>query len=342
MTGLETATHTGMYWTVALSIALLAGAVGALGWRLIRERRASRLEHERLTRALGELQARLDSQQRELERTNLQLAAREQRLDQQSKVLADVERARDAKAAELARANREIDARTAEITRVREHQAELLANLSNDLRTPLNSALILSKLLADNGSANLTPEQVKFARTIYGAGNDLLELLNDILDLSKVEARKIDIHPQPLEVSALVTALTETVGPIAEQKRLDLAIRLAPDLPATLDSDAQRLPQVLKNLLATAIKLTDRGTVSLDVDSQGSDIEFVVRAADATSRRTQGGTGLGLSLARELAPLLGGRIEMQSEPGQASTFRFIVPAEARMMDPAPARVGAGG
>jgi signal transduction histidine kinase len=233
-------------------------------------------------------------------------------------VLADVQRELDAKAAALARAN--------------DQHAELLANLSHEMRTPLNSALILSKLLADNGPANLSPEQVKFARTVYNAGNDLLELLNDVLELAKIEARQIHINYQPLELGALLAALEAAVGPIAEHKRLELAIRLAPDLPHTLDSDAQRLPQVLKNLLATAIKISDRGTVSLDASFDGSNIDFAIRTAALVSRRSETGTGLGLALACELAPLLGGRVEVESEAGQASTFRFIVPAEARMME----------
>jgi signal transduction histidine kinase len=325
-----------------LSIAVLLGAVAALGSRLVRERRAAELERERLMGEVGTLQARLESQRHQLEQTNAKLADSAQRLEQQTKMRGDIERDRDARVADLARANREIEAQAAKLARANEHHGELLASLSNDLRTPLNSALILSKLLADNGSANLTPEQVKFARTIYSAGSDLLDLLNDILDLSKIEAGKLEIQHQPLDVGALVSALEQTVGPLAEQKRLDLAIRLAPNLPETLDSDAQRLPQLLKSLLATAIRLTDRGTVSLDVHSHGTDVDFAVRAADAVKSRTVGGTGIGLSLARELAPLLGGRIEVQSEPGQASTFRFIVPADTRMMESAPARARAGG
>jgi signal transduction histidine kinase len=243
----------------------------------------------------------------------------------------------------LADVQRDLDAKIAELAGASEHHAELLANLSHEMRTPLNSALILSKLLADNGPANLSPEQVKFARTIYTAGNDLLELLNDILDLAKIEARQLDVHHEPLAIPALLAALATAVGPVAEQKRLELAIRSAPDLPQTLDSDAQRLPQVLKNLLATAIKISDRGTVSLDVISTGPHIEFAVRTADTVNRRSDGGTGLGLALARELAPLLGGRIEVESEPGRASTFRFIVPAESRMMEARPpARASVGG
>jgi signal transduction histidine kinase len=370
MNGADIGTHAGVYWAVALLVCALVAAVSLLGWRLLRERRTARQEHRRLIRELSAAQARLESQRQELERTHAELAARAEQLEQRDTVLAAraeqlehrgavlaaVERDRDAKVAELARANRHLDAKTAdlaranrdldaqaaEIARANEHHAELLANLSNDLRTPLNSALILSKLLADNGSANLTPQQVRFARTIYSAGNDLLELLNDLLDLSKIEAGKLEIHRQPLAIAALVAALEQAVAPIAEQKRLDLAIRLAPDLPETLDSDAQRLAHVLKNLLATAIKLTDRGTVSLDINATPPGVEFTVRAADVTSGRSVTGTGLGLSLARELALLLGGRIEVQSEPPQASTFRFIVPAEARMMEHAPVRAGARG
>lgn len=316
MNGFDVVTHPGVFWAMALSFAVLAGVCVMLVRYLGRSRRAFDLERQRWLSDLGTLQARLETQHRELADTNAQLAYREERLAQQERALADAERAIDAGRADLARAH--------------QYHGEILANLSHELRVPLNSALILSQLLADNGPANLAPEQVKFARSIHSAGHDVLQVLNDTLELSHIEARKIELHPESLDLGALIATLAQTFGPIAEQKRLALEVHLAPDVPRTLDSDAQRLAQVLKNLLATAIKLTERGTVSLAVAAQGPDVEFTVRAADAAIRRS-GSMGLGLSLARELALLLGGRVEVQSPPGQASTFRFVAPAVARMM-----------
>jgi signal transduction histidine kinase len=219
---------------------------------------------------------------------------------------------------------------------VNERHADLLAGVLDELRVPLNRALILSKLLADNGSVNLTPEQVKFAGSIYAAGNDLLELLNDLLDLASIAAHRIDIRPEPLALRELITALAQAFAPEAEEKRLGLEVHLARDLPATLESDAQRLPQVLRNLVATAIRLTDRGTVSLEVARREAGIEFVVGAGAGRSQAA----GLRLTLARELAVLLGGCIEVQSAPDRASLFRFFAPAVALPSEHRPAQVGA--
>ncbi len=287
---------------------------------------------ERLSQSdiLRESRARLETQQAELEQTHLRLEEHAQRLARQNEQLADAKRDIDHKAEALARAN--------------QYKSEFLANMSHELRTPLNSALILSKLLADNQQENLTPEQVKFARSIYSAGNDLLELINDILDLAKIEARKVEIRNQPIELDALVDGLAQTFRPLAEQKRIGFSIEVAPDLPSTVESDSQRLRQVLKNLLANAVKFTERGSVALTVSARGEQIEFAVRdtgigiapeqhdvifepfrQADGTTNRRFGGAGLGLSIARELAHLLGGRIELQSAPGRGSTFRLRVP-----------------
>jgi signal transduction histidine kinase/CheY-like chemotaxis protein len=287
---------------------------------------------------LRESQARLETQQAELEQTNVQLEEHSERLAQQNEALAE--------------AKRDIDRKAAELTRSNQYKSEFLANMSHELRTPLNSALILSKLLADNRQENLTPEQVKFARSIYSAGNDLLELINDILDLSKIEARKVDIRNQHIEVQALLDGLTQTFRPMAEQKRIAFSIAVEPGVPATFESDSQRVRQVLKNLLSNAVKFTERGSVSLHVSSRGETLEFAVRdtgigipleqhavifepfrQADGTTNRKFGGTGLGLSISRELAHLLGGRIELQSTPGQGSTFRLIVPKVAPAAPP---------
>ena len=353
MTGFEAATHPGVYW----SIALLVAAAFAIGRYIITTQRALRrqgtrsdslrAERERLLResqsraeelhftqeelrvanedlcavneelrvaseelleqsaVLRESQERVESQQAELERARAQIEDHSQRLALQND--------------QLAAARRDIDRQAAQLSHSNQYKSEFLANMSQELRSPLNSALILSKLLADNRQANLTPEQVKFARSIYAAGNDLLELINDLLDLSKLEARKVEIRNQTIELPALMEGLAQTFRPLADQKRLTFSASLAPDVPPTIDSDSQRLGQVLKNLLANAVKFTDRGSVSVQIAARGEDVEFAVRDTGI------GRTGLGVSISRELAALLGGRIDITSAPGQGSTFLLTIP-----------------
>jgi CheY-like chemotaxis protein/signal transduction histidine kinase len=283
---------------------------------------------------LRDSQARLETQQAELEQTNVHLEEHAQKLGQQHDELIGAKLDLERKAAELVRANR--------------YKSEFLANMSHELRTPLNSSLILAKLLADNRDSNLTPEQVKYARGITSAGNDLLALINDILDLSKIEARKIDLTHASINIGELAHRLSDTFEPMALEKQILFRVYKAADLPATIDTDVQRLSQILKNLLSNAIKFTDRGTVSLEMrplkNDKGECVEFAVRdtgigiaaehqqvifepfrQADGTTNRKFGGTGLGLSISRELARLLGGQIQVESTPGEGSVFRLVLP-----------------
>ncbi|MBI1948459.1 MAG: response regulator [Deltaproteobacteria bacterium] len=237
-------------------------------------------------------------------------------------------------------------ARTAaEAERASRYKSEFLANMSHELRTPLNSLLILAKLLADNGKGNLTPEQTKFASTIYGAGNDLLALINDILDLSKIEAGKIELQVEPILIAGLLEDLRRRFAPLAAEKRLELNLRAEPGCPATIETDRQRLQQVLTNLLSNALKFTERGTVDVKVTpAEGRRVAFAVtdtgigialehqeavfeafRQADGTTNRKFGGTGLGLSISRELATLLGGELHLASALGAGSTFTLSIP-----------------
>jgi CheY-like chemotaxis protein len=228
--------------------------------------------------------------------------------------------------------------------------------MSHELRTPLNSSLILAKLLADNPDGNLSDDQVQFARSIYSAGNDLLTLINDILDISKVEAGKLEVHPELTILSRLVDGMKNLFLPLAMEKSLQFSVELADELPASLFTDRQRLEQILKNLLANAFKFTEKGSVTLRVEPRDDDLlAFAVRdtgigiapeqqaaifeafrQADGTTNRRYGGTGLGLSISRELANLLGGEIEVQSTPGAGSTFTLVVPqnySEAFVAEP---------
>jgi CheY-like chemotaxis protein/signal transduction histidine kinase len=329
----------------AIAIAIRTGTLRRERENLLREtqRQAEELQtqQEELRVANEELlsqsaqlrdsQARLETQQAELEQTNVHLEEHAQKLGQQHDELAGAKLDLERKATELARANR--------------YKSEFLANMSHELRTPLNSSLILAKLLADNRDGNLSPEQVKYARGITTAGNDLLTLINDILDLSKIEARKIDLTHASIDLNELAHRLSETFEPMALDKQILYRVIKAPDLPATIDTDAQRLSQILKNLLSNALKFTDRGTVSFEMRPlPDGNVEFAVRdtgigiapehqqlifepfrQADGTTNRKFGGTGLGLSISRELARLLGGQIRLESTPGEGSVFRLVLP-----------------
>ncbi|NWB93139.1 response regulator [Pseudomonas agarici] len=288
-------------------------------------------ELEEQSRVLKESQAHLETQQTELEQTNDQLAEQRDAMDRKN--------------GELNQAQAQLEERAEELQRSSKYKSEFLANMSHELRTPLNSSLILAKLLAENPQDNLTGEQVKFAESIYSAGNDLLNLINDILDISKVEAGKLEVRPENTSVVRLVEGLHDLFLPLASDKQLAFTVEIQEGAPAMLFTDRQRLEQVLKNLLSNALKFTEKGQVSLSVFRQpGVGVAFTVRdsgigiapeahesifeafrQADGTTNRRYGGSGLGLSISRDLAALLGGSISVASEPGQGSVFTLALP-----------------
>ena len=295
------------------------------------ELRVNNEELEEQGQALKASQVQLENQQAELEQTNSQLEEQMQLLEHQKDRLAKSQTVLTEQAAELTRSN--------------QYKSEFLANMSHELRTPLNSSLILAKLLADNKDGNLTPEQVRFAETISSAGNDLLVLINDILDLSKIEAGKFEVHAEPVPVARSVEELARSLRPLARQKGLSFKASVAPETAAQIETDATRLGQILKNLLSNAIKFTDKGEVTLRAEpAANGGVAFVVRdsgigisseqhevifeafrQADGSTHRKYGGTGLGLSISRDLARLLGGDITVESAPGKGSTFTLTLP-----------------
>ena len=295
------------------------------------ELRVNNEELEEQSRALRESQTRLEQQQAEMEQTNAQLEEQTQLLEGQ----------RD----DIARAKAAIQLKAQELEQASQYKSDFLANMSHELRTPLNSSLILAKLLGDNPNGNLTDEQVKFAQTIQSSGNDLLALINDILDLSKIEAGHMEMRPETLPLASLARDLTSIFAPMAKQKGLTFSASVAPNAPEIMETDRLRLEQVIKNLLSNAIKFTEKGSVELTVArAEGNRVSFTVkdtgigianeqqqaifeafRQADGTISRKYGGTGLGLSISRELTRLLGGHIEIKSQPGEGSTFVVIVP-----------------
>ncbi len=253
---------------------------------------------------------------------------------------------------ELQAQQTEIEERARQLALASKYKSQFLANMSHELRTPLNSLLILARLLAQNPGRNLTAKQVEYANVIHSAGSDLLRLINDILDLSKVEAGRLDVHTEPFPLSSLLDEVRATFQPLTAEKGLDFSI--VDDGPAELITDRQRLRQVLGNLLANAVKFTERGGVMLRVTAaRDGTVAFSVadtgigivkenlnaifgafQQGDGTLSRRYGGTGLGLSIAREVSALLGGEITADSEPGRGSTFTLLLPAilpEARVL-----------
>src|SRR5690606_19940250 len=251
---------------------------------------------------------------------------------------------------EVELASRSLEEKAEQLQLISKYKSEFLANMSHELRTPLNSLLILSQVLAENRDGNLTPEQVKFAQTVYNSGNELLALINEILDLSKIEAGKMTIIPKRVSPLEVLDSIEQTFRPIADQKKLAFRIEMSTGLPTTLYTDPTRLQQILKNLLSNAFKFTDQGGVTVRVrpaTRNGADaVSFAVedtgigiphskqklvfeafQQADGTTSRKYGGTGLGLTISREIAHLLGGSIEVESEPGKGSVFTLVVPTE---------------
>ncbi|MBC7693086.1 MAG: PAS domain S-box protein [Methylotenera sp.] len=232
-----------------------------------------------------------------------------------------------------------------EVQRASQYKTEFLANMSHELRTPLNSSLILAKLLMDNAQENLTEEQIEFATSIYSSGNDLLNLINDILDLSKVEAGKLDIRAENVVIRKVIDGLKQTFQPLALERKLLFEVTQEADLPKSFQTDRQRLDQILKNLISNALKFTaqgfvkirlyghSKGFVAFEVSDTGIGIpkeqQAIIfeafRQADGTTNRKYGGTGLGLSISRDLAKLLGGSIEVESSAGRGSRFTLILP-----------------
>ncbi|MBS1970514.1 MAG: response regulator [Bdellovibrionales bacterium] len=302
------------------------------------ELRVSNEELEEQTKLLRETQTRLEAQHAELEQTNTQLEEQTEELEKQREVLSHQNE-------ELLQVREGLEEKAGELSRVSQYKSEFLANMSHELRTPLNSSMILAKLLADNKEKNLTPKQIEFAQQIVSSGNDLLNLINDILDLSKVESGKLDIHPEKFKISDIVNSLRNTFNPLAMERKLDLVMNQSEDSPENIFTDRLRLEQILKNLLSNAIKFTHQGQVALSVRRIGVDrVLFTVadtgigiakeqqevifeafRQADGTDSRKYSGTGLGLAISRDLAHLLGGEISVTSEAGKGSQFGLNLP-----------------
>ena len=305
------------------------------------ELKATNEELEQQTMTLRESEQRLQQQQEELEETNTELEEKTNGLEKQNRLYEE-------KNNQLEIARNELEEKARQLALSSKYKSEFLANMSHELRTPLNSMLILSNLLADNKDETLTEKQVEFAKTIHSSGKDLLGLINDILDLSKIESGKTNVKASHVSLNELAETIERNFRPVANEKHLGFHVVLQDDLPEFIYTDDAKLQQVLKNLLANAFKFTEQGEVRLEVSNvltndNHSFIQFSVKdtgigiakeklelifeafqQVDGTISRKYGGTGLGLSISREIAILLGGKITLESEEGNGSTFSLLV------------------
>ncbi len=311
------------------------------------------MQTEGLLKQSQQLAIELQSQQKELQQTNEQLAQKAQQLAERN---VEVER----KNQEIEQARGALEEKAAELALTSRYKSEFLANMSHELRTPLNSILILGQQLSDNADRNLTDKQVEFARTIHGAGTDLLNLISDILDLSKIESGTVTVDVEEISITGLIETVARPFRHEAERRHLSFDVSVDPALSRSIFTDSKRLQQVLKNLLSNAFKFTDYGSIGLAVWSARAGwsadhrslanaqeiVAFEVKdsgigiapekqklifeafqQADAGTSRKYGGTGLGLAISRELATLLGGEIQLRSTPGEGSIFTLYLPID---------------
>ncbi|MFC5465411.1 response regulator [Lederbergia graminis] len=305
------------------------------------ELRATNEELEEQTQALRQSEEKLQVQQEELEQTNADLEEKAKSLEEQNKRFEQTNR-------EVEKARAELEEKAKQLALSSKYKSEFLANMSHELRTPLNSLLILSKLLADNADGNLSAKQVEYSKTIYTSGNDLLALINDILDLAKIESGKMEVNPTQVHIKEMTEFVKNNFRPVADQKGIDFQIIIKEDVPTYIYSDMTRIQQVLKNLLSNAFKFTKEGEVRLEISLHSkvknqSVLAFAVKdtgigiasdkldlifeafqQADGTTSRKFGGTGLGLSISREIAALLNGTLEVKSSIGRGTTFTLYV------------------
>jgi signal transduction histidine kinase/HAMP domain-containing protein/DNA-binding response OmpR family regulator len=319
-------------------------------------------QSQSLTMELQSQSRELKMQQQELKRSNTALERQKLLLEEKAALLEEQNRKVEVKNNEVELARASLEEKAEQLQLISKYKSEFLANMSHELRTPLNSLLILAKLLAENKDATLTDKQVEYAQNIYASGGDLLALINEILDLSRVESGKMQVEPRRLALTDIVASMERQFRPVADELALDYAILLEPSTPGWIQTDPQRLQQILKNLLSNAFKFTERGSVTLrmgvcqrrnhldheSLRTADAVVSFAVedtgigiardkqrlvfeafQQADGSTARKYGGTGLGLSISREIAKLLGGEIHIDSAAAKGSTFTLYLPDRYR-------------
>ncbi|UVT14474.1 MAG: response regulator [Nitrospira sp.] len=322
-------------------------------WLYQRSREGARVELLRYTQELERSEEELKQQQEELKASNEEIEAANEEMEEKNKALEEQNAQIQQQSEELTESKRLIEEKAKEVERASKYKSEFLANMSHELRTPLNSLLILARMLAANEKGNLTDEQVEEARVIHNGGLELLGLINDILDLSKVEAGKLKMTFEGVALESVVNRMQQQFAPVAKEKGVAFPIKVGDGLPRDLYTDAQRVEQILKNLLSNAFKFTERGSVTLEIRradkkevqrSSGRAIAFSVidtgigiepskfkdifeafQQEDGSIDRHYGGTGLGLTIARKFAHMLGGEIHVSSTKGEGSVFTLVLP-----------------
>ncbi len=317
---------------------------------LLSETQAQSEELQMQQHELEHLNADLETQAQKLQVSEEELKVQQEELLQANQELEERSSMLEEKNQMIVERNLEIQKKAEELETTTKYKSEFLANMSHELRTPLNSILLLSRLLAENNEKNLSSEQEEFARVIQNSGNGLLTLIDEILDLSKIEAGKMKVEFRNVNIAEVSNNLTALFAPLAKEKGLSFSIHTDENVPQSIVTDSVRLEQILKNLLSNAIKFTSRGSVVMQVKkNEQNKIQFSVidtgigiaddkqhlvfeafQQADGSTRRKYGGTGLGLSISRELAKLLGGAITLQSEMKKGSTFTLVIPVDAKV------------
>ena len=328
-------------------------------WLYQSSRKRAATQMMRYTQELEKSEEELKMQQEELKASNEEIEASNEELEEKTKALEEQNAQIQQQSEELAESKRLIEEKANEVERASKYKSEFLANMSHELRTPLNSLLILAKLLASNEEGNLTGEQIEEAHIIHNGGLELLGLINDILDLSKVEAGKLTVVAEDVTPDSIVGRMRQQFSPVSREKGVEFPIQVADDLPAMLHTDAQRVEQILKNLLSNAFKFTEQGSVTLEVrrpdrtmqlqraslayesaiafsvidtgigiePSKFKDIFEAFQQENGSIDRHYGGTGLGLTIARKFAHMLGGEIHVASQKGKGSRFTLVLPVK---------------
>ena len=346
-------------WMTLSAIAVFYVAMVLSIWLYQTSRAQAAAQMLRYTQELEKSEEELKMQQEELKASNEEIEASNEELEEKTRALEEQNAQIQQQSEELTESKRLIEEKAKEVERASKYKSEFLANMSHELRTPLNSLLILAKLLAANEDGNLTEEQVEEARIIHNGGLELLGLINDILDLSKVEAGKLTLVAEDVTLDSIVSRMRQQFSPVSREKGVEFPIQVADNLPAMLHTDAQRVEQILKNLLSNAFKFTERGSVTLAVRHPDNNVEMqraslgyeraiafsvtdtgigiepsklkdifeAFQQEDGSIDRHYGGTGLGLTIARKFAHMLGGEIHVASQKGQGSRFTLVLPVK---------------